>query len=117
MSPASQVYSVDCTDALELKLNLAEFCDFVKRRFKVNHRVGQMGDKVSVAVDGNKLVFTTSDYSFSKKYVKYLVKKFLNQDYAGVFRVLSDRGNGYSLRRYFADAEEEEEKQEEEKQE
>jgi len=116
MSPANQTYVVDCTDALELKLDMQAFCDFVKQKFKVNHRVGQMGDKVTVTLDGNKLVFTTKDYSFSKKYVKYLTKKFLSQDYAGVFRVLTDRGNGYSLRRYFADNDEEEEKQEEEKQ-
>ena len=84
----------------------AQFERFLLERIKVDGRTGQLGDKVTLQREKNK-IFVTAELPFSKRYLKYLTKKYLKKqqlrDYVHV--VASSKGM-YELR-YFNIAEQE----------
>lgn len=51
---------------------------FLLDRIKVGGKTGNLGDLVSVSRDKAKVV-VTSDTAFSKRYLKYLSKKYLKK--------------------------------------
>merc|ERR1712224_989012 len=73
---------------------------FLMERIKVDGKTGQLGDKVQLAREKSK-IFVTAELPFSKRYLKYLTKKYLKKlqlrDYVHV--VASSKGM-YELR-YF----------------
>merc|ERR1712124_44647 len=90
-------YSVPLEDAL---FDGAAFERFLRERIKVNGKTGQLGDKVTLTKEKSK-IFVTAELPFSKRYLKYLTKKYLKKqqlrDYVHV--VASSKGM-YELR-YF----------------
>merc|ERR1712072_1644854 len=76
------------------------FEQFLKSKIKVDGKTGQLGDKVQLAREKSK-IFITAELPFSKRYLKYLTKKYLKKlqlrDYVHV--VASSKGM-YELR-YF----------------
>merc|ERR1712096_152742 len=103
-------YSVPLEDGL---FDGTTFERFLLERIKVDGKTGQLGDKVQLAREKSK-IFVTAELPFSKRYLKYLTKKYLKKqqlrDYVHV--VASSKGM-YELR-YFNipdnDAEDEDDK-------
>jgi large subunit ribosomal protein L22e len=100
------VFHIKCAKPVDDEIfSLPEFNEFLVGKIKVDGRTGSVkeGGPVQVEVDGAKAtvsVIATTD-SFSKRYLKYLTKKFLKanglRDY---IRVLADSKNSYELRYY-----------------
>merc|ERR1711868_329903 len=90
-------YSVPLEDGL---FDGTSFERFLLERIKVDGKTGQLGDKVQLAREKSK-IFVTAELPFSKRYLKYLTKKYLKKqqlrDYVHV--VASSKGM-YELR-YF----------------
>merc|ERR1712023_247652 len=90
-------YSVPLEDGL---FQGEQFERFLMDRIKVGGKTGNLGDKVQISREKAK-IFVTAELPFSKRYLKYLTKKYLKKqqlrDYVHV--VASSKGM-YELR-YF----------------
>lgn len=88
--------SVPVNDAL---LDTASFVKFLQDRIKVDGKTGQLGDNVIVARDGKAKVTIKTEIAFSKRYLKYLTKKYLKkQQLRDWLRVLATGRDTYELR-------------------
>ncbi|KAK6908412.1 hypothetical protein I203_102413 [Kwoniella mangroviensis CBS 8507] len=86
--------------------DLAAFEKFLHDRIKVDGKAGQLGDKIQIAKEGNKLVLTSS-IPFSKRYLKYLTKKHLKKNsFENFLRVVATSKDTYSLRYFKVDQDE-----------
>lgn len=87
-------------------MDLPVFEKFLKDRIKVDNKPGNLGDSVDVRRERSRIV-VTSNIDMSKRYLKYLTKKFLKKynvrDWLRVIAANKDR-NAYELR-YFNIAE------------
>jgi large subunit ribosomal protein L22e len=94
-------FGVDCTNIAEDNiLDVADFEKFLKERFKVNDKTGNLGTNVQFERQKMK-VYVTSDIHFSKRYLKYLTKKYLKKNsLRDWIRVVSNDKDLYELR-YF----------------
>ncbi|BBN07326.1 large subunit ribosomal protein L22e [Marchantia polymorpha subsp. ruderalis] len=102
-------YTIDCGKPVEDKImDIASFEKFLHDRIKVGGKAGVLGDAVTITREKNK-VSVTAEIAFSKRYLKYLTKKYLKQhnvrDWMRVVAHNKDR-NAYELR-YFNIAENE----------
>ncbi|CAK0773751.1 60S ribosomal protein L22B [Coccomyxa viridis] len=96
-------FVIDCSKPVEDKImKIGEFEKFLVDKIKVDNKTGVLGDLVSVTKDRTK-VTVTSEIPMSKRYLKYLTKKFLKKhnvrDWLRVIASNKDR-NVYELR-YF----------------
>merc|ERR1711912_65785 len=94
-------YAIDYSVPMEDGLFQGEqFERFLQERIKVGGKTGNLGDKVVLSREKAK-IFVTAELPFSKRYLKYLTKKYLKKqqlrDYVHV--VASSKGM-YELR-YF----------------
>ena len=79
---------------------LKDFESFLTQKIKVDNKTGNLGSNVTVSMDKENLV-VQSKIPFSKRYLKYLTKKYLKkQDLKEFLRVISTNKNTYQLR-YF----------------
>merc|ERR1712106_802656 len=79
---------------------LKDFENFMTQRIKVDNKTGNLGTSVTVSMDQASLV-VESKIPFSKRYLKYLTKKYLKQqDLKEFLRVIAINKNTYELR-YF----------------
>ncbi|KAG0472161.1 hypothetical protein HPP92_016707 [Vanilla planifolia] len=109
-------FVIDCSKPVEDKImDVASLEKFLLERIKVaslGGKAGNLGDVISVAREKNKIT-VTSEGPFSKRYLKYLTKKYLKKhnvrDWLRVIASNKDR-NVYELR-YFNIAENEEEEE------
>lgn len=94
-------YGIDCTNIAEDNiLDVADFEKFLKERFKVNGKTGSLGNNVSMEKQKFK-IYVNSDIHFSKRYLKYLTKKYLKKhSLRDWIRVVSNDKDLYELR-YF----------------
>lgn len=94
-------YGIDCTNIAEDNiLDVADFEKFLKDRFKVNGKTGCLGNNVSMEKQKFK-IYVNSDIHFSKRYLKYLTKKYLKKhSLRDWIRVVSNDKDLYELR-YF----------------
>ncbi|XP_073283749.1 large ribosomal subunit protein eL22z-like [Primulina huaijiensis] len=102
-------YVIDCTKPVDDKImEIATLEKFLQERIKVGGKTGALGDSVTVTREKSKITIT-ADSSFSKRYLKYLTKKYLKKycvrDWLRVIASNKDR-NVYELR-YFNIAEQE----------
>lgn len=102
-------FTIDCAKPVEDKImDIASLEKFLQERIKVGGKAGALGDTVTVTRDKTKIT-VTSDSNFSKRYLKYLTKKYLKKhnvrDWLRVIASNKDR-NVYELR-YFNIAENE----------
>lgn len=89
---------------------MGKFEEFLHGRFKVNGKTGQLGSAVTIGRDstGNKIVVNAVNHAYSKRYLKYLTKKYLkSQKLRDFLHVIADTKDSYELR-YFNIAEDEE---------
>ena len=94
-------FTIDCSEpAADEIFDIASFEKFLQDRIKVGGKVCVLGDVVSVARDGNTVAVSSKTH-YSKRYFKYLTKKFLKkQMLRDYIRVISKGKQGYFLR-YF----------------
>ncbi len=60
---------------------LEDFADFLKQRIKVNGKKGNLGEVVSVSSENkSSSIVVTAEPPFSKRYLKYLTKKYLKKN-------------------------------------
>lgn len=73
---------------------------YLQERFKVNGKVNNLGSNVTMEREKEKVV-VNSDVHFSKRYLKYLAKKYLKKNnLRDWIRVVATDKNNYELR-YF----------------
>lgn len=82
-------------------------------RIKVDGKTGQLGENIKIARDGDVKITVSSSVPLSKRYLKYLTKKFLKKNtLRDWIRVVAASKDSYQLRFYniqsAADEEEEE---------
>jgi large subunit ribosomal protein L22e len=94
-------FTVDCWQPMEDKvLDLAGFEKFLHDKIKVNGKAGNLGTKVSISREKTKLV-VTAELPFSKRYLKYLTKKYLKkQQLRDYLRCVNSSKTAYVLRYY-----------------
>lgn len=94
-------FGVDCTNIAEDNImDVADFEKYLKERFKVNGKIGNLGSLVSFERQKMK-VYVNSDVHYSKRYLKYLTKKYLKKNsLRDWIRVVSNDKDLYELR-YF----------------
>jgi len=93
-------------------MDSASFEKFLHDRIKVKGKTGVLGDAVAITRDKQK-IYITAQPPFSKRYLKYLAKKFLKQkQLRDWLRVVAVQKNTYELR-YFNIHENEGEEEEE----
>lgn len=95
-------FTVDCAQPVEDKVfDAAAFEEWLKKTIKVNGKAGNLeGGKVTVSRDKAK-VHVSSELPFSKRYLKYLSKKYLKkQQLRDFLHVIASNKNAYELR-YF----------------
>ncbi|KAM7255039.1 hypothetical protein ACFE04_020280 [Oxalis oulophora] len=102
-------FVVDCTKPVDDKImDIASLEKFLQERIKVGGKTGNLGESVTISREKSKIT-VTSDSNFSKRYLKYLTKKYLKKhnvrDWLRVISSNKDR-NVYELR-YFNIAENE----------
>ncbi|XP_010938384.1 large ribosomal subunit protein eL22z [Elaeis guineensis] len=111
----STTFTIDCTKPVDDKImDIASLEKFLQERIKVaGGKPGALGDQVSVTREKSKII-VTSEGPFSKRYLKYLTKKYLKKhnvrDWLRVIASNKDR-SVYELR-YFNIAENEGEEEE-----
>ncbi|CAA3010977.1 60S ribosomal L22-2 [Olea europaea subsp. europaea] len=111
----ASTFLIDCSKPVEDKImDIASLEKFLQERIKVGGKPGALGDSVTVTRDKSKITLVANETSFSKRYLKYLTKKYLKKnnvrDWLRVIASNKDR-NVYELR-YFNIAENEAEEEE-----
>lgn len=100
-------YSVDFNQAVSNNLlSLEAAIKYLNQNIKVNGLKGKLGENVKVAqADKNQkakntvVVAVDNTMKFSKRYVKYLVKKFLKRENISLYlRVISNGSNSYLVK-------------------
>ncbi|PLW42114.1 hypothetical protein PCANC_10972 [Puccinia coronata f. sp. avenae] len=80
------------------------FEKFLHDRIKVAGRAGQLGDKIKIQSEGVHKLSVSSTIPFSKRYLKYLTKKFLKKhQIRNYIRVIASSKNTYELRYFVVD--------------
>ena len=103
-------FTVDCQQPADDKIiTLEDLEKFFKERIKVAGKTGNLGDKVSISKEKNK-INVTAEAPFSKRYLKYLTKKYLKKESLRDFlRVVAPSKTSYELRYFNINEEAEEE--------
>ena len=77
-----------------------DFEKFLMNRIKVEGKTGNLGDRVSISRDKSK-IHVTAEAPFSKRYLKYLGKKYLKaQQLRDFLRIVAPSKTSFELR-YF----------------
>ena len=94
-------FVLDCTHPAEDRiLDPADFATYLNERIKVGGKTGNLGSNVIVQTEGFK-INVLSDIPFSKRYLKYLTKKYLKRsNLRDWLRVVASNALTYELR-YF----------------
>ena len=75
-----------------------DFTDFLTQKIKVGGKTGNLANAVTVSKDKNNVV-VEAKIDFSKRYLKYLTKKYLKkQQMREYLRVVATNKNTYELR-------------------
>lgn len=81
-------------------MDVANFKQFLLDKIKVDGKTNNFGETVSVTQEKNKIT-VTSEVAFSKRYLKYLTKKYLKKNnLRDWLRVVASSHSTYELR-YF----------------
>lgn len=102
-------FTIDCSHPVEDGVFVVEdFLTFLKQRIKVDGAKGNLGDSITVKITGSNVAVASTTH-FSKRYLKYLTKKYLKKnqlrDYLRVVAAPKDR-KGYLIRYFDIQAQE-----------
>lgn len=94
-------FAVDCSHPVEDGLmNVGDFETYLKQRIKMGGKTLNLGNQVHLSREKNKVV-VTSTVPFSKRYLKYLTKKYLKKNnLRDWLRVVASTKDNYEIR-YF----------------
>ena len=94
-------FTINCKLTIEDNvIVLKDFQQFLVQKIKVNNKTGNLGTNVSVNCDRHNIV-VESKLPMSKRYLKYLTKKYLKkQELKEFLRVIATSKNTYELK-YF----------------
>lgn len=97
-------YTLDCTHPAEDSiLDPADFVTFLNARVKVGGKTGNLADNVVITKENNT-VGVTADIPLSKRYLKYLTKKYLKKNnLRDWLRVVSSNKSTFELRYFQVD--------------
>lgn len=106
---------MDCSRPVADQIfDVAAFENYLHDRIKVNGKTGALGDVVSVKREKSTIVVSARQH-YSKRYIKYLAKKFLKKNQLRDWiRVVSNGKDSYELRYFNVDNDDNEEGAEEE---
>merc|ERR1719209_18118 len=106
-------FTLDLTHPVEDGiLDSGNFETFLNERIKVNGKTGNLTNVVQISRIKNK-INVTSEKQFSKRYLKYLTKKYLKKNnLRDWLRVAASAKDSYELRYFQINNEEEEEEDE-----
>ena len=92
-------FTIDCSEPVEDEvLILRDFEKYLKERVKVDGKKGNFGSSVTLSTDTAK-VTVSSSVPFSKRYLKYLTKKYLKKvKIADYLRVVATDKHTYQVR-------------------
>ncbi|KAB0791055.1 hypothetical protein PPYR_02855 [Photinus pyralis] len=95
-------FTIDCTHPVEDNiLDVANFEKYLLERIKVNGKTNNLGNTVSLGREKNTKIVLSADVPFSKRYLKYLTKKYLKKNnLRDWLRVIASGKDNYELR-YF----------------
>ncbi|KAK4878890.1 hypothetical protein RN001_011396 [Aquatica leii] len=95
-------FTIDCTHPVEDNLlDVANFEKYLLERIKVNGKTNNLGNNVNLGREKNTKVVLSADIPFSKRYLKYLTKKYLKKNnLRDWLRVIASGKDNYELR-YF----------------
>jgi large subunit ribosomal protein L22e len=72
-------FSIDCSAPVEDQVfGIANIDKFLQERIKVEGKKGNLGSAVTLTRDSSR-VYVKSEIPFSKRYLKYLTKKYLKK--------------------------------------
>ena len=94
-------FIVECSEPVdEGVFNTKEFEKFLHDRIKVNGKAGNLGTKVNITREKNKVI-VNAELPFSKRYLKYLSKKYLKKvDLLDFLRVVATSKGAYEMKFY-----------------
>merc|ERR1719198_2122508 len=94
-------YTVDCSQPVDDGiLDAATYEKFLLDKIKVGGKTGNLGDLVSVSREKAKIT-VTAETAFSKRYLKYLSKKYLKRmQLRDWLHVIAASKTSYELRYY-----------------
>ena len=92
-------FTINCSLPIEDNvIVLNDFTDFLTQKIKVGGKTGNLANAVTVGKDKNNVV-VEAKIDFSKRYLKYLTKKYLKkQQMREYLRVVATNKNTYELR-------------------
>ena len=110
-------FAIDLGDAFEDDLlDPKEFVDYLRSNLKINGKKGNLAEDVTISSEKDK-VKVLSKLRISKRYLKYLTKKYLKKsDILEYLKVIANEKNSYVIK-YIKLAEAEEGKEEAEEEE
>jgi large subunit ribosomal protein L22e len=93
---------IDCSAPVaDSVLDVANFEKFLHDKIKVNGKAGNLGSKVTLSRDKTK-INVAAELPFSKRYLKYLTKKYLKkQQLRDYLHVIATSSGTYELK-YFS---------------
>uniref|UniRef100_A0A1I7Z880 Large ribosomal subunit protein eL22 n=1 Tax=Steinernema glaseri TaxID=37863 RepID=A0A1I7Z880_9BILA len=109
-------FHIECKNPVEDGImKLASFETFLQERIKVGGKVGQLATSgISLEADKSKITISAEKTAFSKRYLKYLTKKYLKRNnLRDWLRVVASSKNTYELR-YFQISQDDDEEGDEE---
>nr|ACO10184.1 60S ribosomal protein L22 [Caligus rogercresseyi]ACO11040.1 60S ribosomal protein L22 [Caligus rogercresseyi] len=94
-------FVIDCSHPVEDGIfNCTDFESYLRDRIKVNGKLKNFGKEVSLEREKNKIVVSSS-VPFSKRYLKYLAKKYMKKNnLRDWLRIVASGADSYELR-YF----------------
>ena len=92
-------FTINCSLPIEDNvIVLSDFVDFLTQKIKIEGKTGNLANTVTVSKDKNNVV-VESKVDFSKRYLKYLTKKYLKkQQMREYLRVVATNKSTYELR-------------------
>uniref|UniRef100_A0A4W5RX69 Large ribosomal subunit protein eL22 n=1 Tax=Hucho hucho TaxID=62062 RepID=A0A4W5RX69_9TELE len=107
-------FTLDCTHPVEDGImDAANFEQFLQERIKVNGKAGNLGGGVVSIERSKSKIAVNSEVPFSKRYLKYLTKKYLKKNnLRDWLRVVANTKESYELRYFQINQDEEEEEDE-----
>ncbi|TKR77472.1 hypothetical protein L596_018442 [Steinernema carpocapsae] len=102
-SKQSFKFNIECKNPVEDGImKLASFETFLQERIKVGGKTGQLAASgINIEVTKTKITISAEKTSFSKRYLKYLTKKYLKRNnLRDWLRVVASTKDTYELR-YF----------------
>ena len=106
-------FTLDCTHPVEDGImDAANFEHFLQERIKVNGKAGNLGGGVVTIERSKSKIVVTSEVPFSKRYLKYLTKKYLKNKLHDWLHAVANSKESYEFRYFPINQDEEEEEDE-----